>query len=238
MLKELLEKYFDENLTEDAKVEIETMFEAAIKEATKKRVAEKEQALEEKYAGELKQFKSELVDNLSAYLESAFGEWFEANKPAEIAGVKVAMAEKVMGKLRGALSEVFVEIKEEDVNVVNDLEGQLTEAKTAADKAGNDAIEAQRQSFEYQKAIAFMKMTEGMTLTDKEALLDLVEDIEAADIDTFTKKAGILKEKLAGKGAGKKKGAGLKEGKELEDPEKELTEGMDEVDKYLPKGFN
>lgn len=240
-LKAILEKYFSEALAEDAKLEIETLFEAAVKDAVEAKVQESETALEEKYSDELKEFKSDLVEKLNDYLEVTFKEWFDENTPAMVSDIKVTMAESIMGNLKSVLSDNFVEIKEEEVDVVKDLETQLADAKERLDEAGNDQIEMRKQILEFEKAIAFTQMTEGMALTDKESLLNLVEDISAEDVETFKKKAAILKDKLseASSTSEKEQEEKLEEEKETENPDEKLSESANdsELDRYLPKGF-
>ena len=233
-LKELLEKYFKDALTEGAQTEIETLFEALVQEAVDARVKDAEAKLEEKYAAELKEFKEGLIEKLSDYLEETFTEWADENKPAMVGEAKVLMAETVMKSMKGVLSENYVEIKEEEVDVIADLEKNIADLTGKLDESGNANIDLKKQIFEYEKAVAFTKLTDGMALTDKESLLKLVNGIDANDIKAFTEKATILKEKMieASSSAAKELSEGVID---PENPDGELKES--EVDKYLPKTY-
>jgi len=238
-LEDILKQYLSEDvLTEDVKKEIETLFETLVNESVATKIDAEKVTLEEKYTDELKTFKESLVEKLSDYMEETFGEWFENNKPDMVSEIKVSIADNTTKMLRNLLSENYVEVKDEDVDAVADLEKKLEESSEEVNKLGNSKIdlkkkivEQDKQIFEYQKAVEFTKLTDGMNVSDKEKLLKLIEDIEAADIESFNEKVKIIKDKYMEK---------LEEGDEdviIEDPNGIITEGNDSVDKYLPKTF-
>jgi hypothetical protein len=238
-LEDILKKYLSEEvLTDDVKTEIETLFETLVNESVQAKIEIEKTTLEDKYTVELKEFKEGLVEKLSDYMEETFGEWFETNKPEMVSEIKVSIADNTTKMLRNLLSENYVEVKDEDVDVVADLEKKLEESGDEVNELGNskidlkkEIVEQGKQIFEYQKAVEFTKLTDGMNVSDKEKLLKLIEDIEAADIESFNEKVKIIKEKYMEK---------LEEGDEetiIEDPNAIITEGNDSVDKYLPKTF-
>lgn len=239
-IQAILEKYFSEvSLTEEAKTEIEAMFEAALKESVDKKVAEKEQVIEEKYTEDAKAFKADLIEDLSNYLEEAFGEWFAENKPAMIAEETIAMAESTVTALRGALEKNYVSINEEEVNVVEDLKRKVDDLTTKLDEQGNSLIDQKNKLFEYKKAVNFTKIAEDMAASDRDKLLSLVEDIEVSDIDAFTEKVMIIKEKFMVEDKTKNKTDDLSEKNDKEDPDTEIQKEEIEnpLDKYVPKAF-
>jgi hypothetical protein len=237
-LKALLEKYLSEALTEEAKTEIEGLFEAAVKKAADARVAQKETALEEKFTADLKEFKESLINDLNDYMEESFGEWFEENKPALVAGQKVAMAESTMAALKGVFADNFVVISEEQIDPLKDLEVQTESLQAKLDESENARIDAKKEIFEYQKAFRFVKMTEGMTDSDREKLMTLVEDIEASDIGTWTKKVSIISEQFVQNAA---PAGDSSEGDDAgtENPDETISESadVDPLAKYLPRGY-
>jgi len=237
-LEDILKQYLTEDvLTEDVKKEIETLFETLVNESVGVKIETEKVALEEKYTDELKVFKEDLVEKLSDYMEETFGEWFENNKPDMVSEIKVNIADNTTKLLRSLLTENYVEIKDEDIDTVADLEKKLEESSEEVNDLGNSKIELRKkvteqdkQIFEYQKAVEFTKLADGMSIADKEKLLKLIEDIEVNDIKTFNEKVKIIKEKYIEK---------LDEGDDgdiMEDPDK-LLESKDSLDKYLPKTY-
>lgn len=234
-IEDILEKYFSEALTEDVKTEIETIFEAAVNTKVKEKLEEDTVALNEKYDNEMKEFKESVLNTLNDYIEESFNEWAEENKVALSSEIKVDIADNMVKSLRSVLDENYIEIKEEEIDTIKDLETRLKESENKIDDLGNVNINQKKQILEFEKAIVFSQMTEGMTLTDKEALLKIVEDIEAKDIKTFKEKVEIIKNKFTI----------IDEKEELgdEDPDKKIDTTDDkqinesQVDKYLPKAF-
>lgn len=197
-IAEFLEKYFkDEALTEDAKSEMETIFEAAVTEAADKKIAEviaeKESSLEEECKKDLQEWKENLVSKLNEYMSYTIEEFVKENELSEVSDIKVKMADAFIEKILGAVKENYVEISEEQIDVVTDLEKQIKELKEKIDSSTNDKISLKRQLFEYEKAIAFEKLSAGLSENEKDKLLNLVEDIEASDINSFKTKLNVLK---------------------------------------------
>ena len=238
-LEEILKKYFKEHMSDEALQEIDTLFEATVAEAVKSSVDEKtktkETELEEKYSSELAEFKSDLIDKLNSYITLCVEEFVAENKPMIESEIKVEMAAKVMESLSAVLKEQHVEIKEEDVDVVKDLETKNTELTTKLNDSINEGIESKKQTMEYQKAMKFKEMTEGLVDTDAERVLDLMENVDAEDIETFEKKLKTVLTKMvpaAEADVDHPEGEDLNE--EIIDPN---VDDDKSVNKYAPKKY-
>jgi len=240
-LKGIFEQYFkNEMLTEDVQKEIETLFEAAVNAKTQAKLEEQGAASEERAMEKLAEFKEELVQTLSDYMEETFGEWFETNETNIVSDIKVNMAESTMKKLQGVLADNFIEIKEEEINVVEDLESKLDETKTKLDEVGNHNIDLKKQIIEYQKAVQFTTLTGDLTESETETLLTLIESIECKDVDEFVSKATLIKSNInqISESVGEIEEAAYY----VENPDAVLSEKSDDaetvnaLDKYLPVG--
>jgi hypothetical protein len=239
-LEEILKKYFEEHMSSEALGEINTLFEATVAEAVKASVKEatktKETELEEKYSDELAEFKSDLIDKLNSYVSLCVEDFITENKPLIQSEIKVEMAAKVMEGLSAVLKDQHVEIKEEDVDVVKDLETKNTELTTKLNDSINEGIESKKQTIEYQKAMKFKELTETLVDTDAERVLDLMENVSADDIATFEAKLKTVLTKMVAPPASdddEPKGEDLKE--EIIDPNKADDNS---VNKYAPKKYS
>lgn len=195
-LNKILEKYFKEQLSEDALKEINTLFESGVNESVKAKLEEKEAALDESNAAEMKKFKSELVAKLSEYVELAVKEFIEENKKGLEDGVKVKIAENVMSGLMSVLKDQHVNVPEGETDVIKDLEEKISELKGKLNDSMNAGIEDKAQILEYEKALSFKKLTSELTEMDQEKVLDLLDGIEADDIETFEEKCQIMIDKV------------------------------------------
>ncbi len=230
-LKKILEKHFKDQLSEEALTEIETLFEAAISEGIKKGIAEKETELDESNKAEMAEFKAELVNKLSEYTQVAVGEFVAENSPAIESEVKVNVSESVVKGLVGVLKDMYISVPESETDVVADLEGKNSSLSEKLNDAINADLDSKRQILEYEKALSFKKMVAEADLTDIDAekVLDLMEGVEADNIDKFEEKTKIIIDKVH------------EDAKHEEDPKEDLNESIEEgrkepssIDAYLP----
>lgn len=199
-LKDILKKSFQENISDEAITEIETLFESAVNEKVKTEVADKESTLEESNQADIKEFKSQLVEKLSEYVSIAVAEFIEENKVDIHSDVKVKIAEKVMGGLTSLLKDQFVVVPEGETDVVKDLEDKKSDLEGKLNDSMNENIENKNQILEYEKAINFTKLVSKHSLSDsdEEKVLDLLDGIEADSIETFEEKTEIIIGKVKG----------------------------------------
>lgn len=232
----ILEKYFSDKLEEATKTEISTLIEAAINEKVNVKLEEKQTELEEKYTGELTEFKTSLIDVLADYLEETFNEWCLENEVRIVSQEKVLMADNMAKQILGLCKENHIEVNEEDIDVVKDLETQVVDLKAKVNESGNTNITLKKQINEYEKAVAFTNLTEDMTEVDREKLLTLVEDIDAKDVSVFKTKVKIIKEKFNTNISDTKENVG---DNSTENTDLELNESVvkSEINKYLPKVY-
>ena len=193
-LKKLLEKYFKEQVSDEAITEISTLFEAALNERVKTAIVEKETELEESNTAEMTKFKSELVDKLSEYSKVAVDEFIESNRPAVESEIKVNISETVMKGLVTVLKDQYIVVPEGETNVVADLEEKVKVDREKLNDSINEGIENKKQILEYEKALTFKRLIgeAEMTDTDAEKVLDLLEGIEAENVDIFEEKTKII----------------------------------------------
>ena len=186
-LKKILEKYFKEQLSDEALTEISTLFEAAVSEKVKEAIADKETELEESNKADMEKFKSELVDKLSEYTKVAVGEFVDDNRPAIESGVKVKVSESVIQGVVKLLKEQYINVPESETDVVADLEEKSKGLETKLNDAINSDIENKKQILEYEKALSFKKLVSEADLTDTmaEKVLDLLDGVDADSIESF-----------------------------------------------------
>ena len=241
-LKKILEKYFKDQVSEEAITEISTLFEAALNEKVKTALVEKETELEESNKTEMAKFKAELVDKLSEYSKVAVGEFIEENKPAIESDIKVNISETVMKGLVAVLKEQYIIVPEGETNVVADLEEKHKKVEAKLNESINSNIDDKKQILEYEKALSFKRMVSEADLTDTDAekVLDLLEGIEADSIETFEAKTKVIIAKVSDDNKDD-----LNENDNDDDNHEDLNENVNdadandtdddsEIDQYLP----
>jgi hypothetical protein len=237
-LKKILEKFFKEQVSDEALTEISTLFEAALNEKVKEATAAREAELDESNKTEMAKFKSELVDKLSEYAKVAVDEFITENRPAMETECKVSISENVMKGLVAVLKEQWVVVPEGETNVVADLEAKHKKVEGKLNESINSGIDDKKQILEYEKALTFKRLISEADMTDMDAekVLDLLDGIDAENVESFEEKTKIIIAKVkedADDGDAGGSGDDLHESVNLDlDEDEEPVES--DIDAYLP----
>jgi hypothetical protein len=179
-----------EEFADKAKVIMETAIET--------RVASEKAILEDKaeqYAEYIQEsVREEMVEKVDGYLDHIVEQWVEENQIAIEAGIKTEMDESFVEGLAGLLKEHYIQAPEQRWDIVEGLAAKVDELEVKLDESMDIAIAAKKEVLESEKAIAFIKISEGLADTQKEKLMTVAEGIEAETAETFTEKLTALKE--------------------------------------------
>lgn len=183
-----------ENLTEEFKDKVSTIFEAAV--AT--RVELERVRIEEEVATEAEEalaaLKEEMEENIDSYLNYAVAEWLEQNKLAVENNIKVDMAESFFSGLHNLFTEHYIDIPNEEVSVVESLMAEVEELKSQINETTEKNIELTKIVSQKEVAESAAKLAEGMTDTQREKFTKLIEAVDYSSVEEFNKKANIIKE--------------------------------------------
>lgn len=186
------------DLSEDFKNKVTMVFEAAVNEAAAAKVSEVTEELEEKFETQLQESineaMEEIVENLDSYLDYVVNEWLQENEVAIETGIKVEMAESLMEGLKELFAEHNIDIDEETIDVVAGLEEEIADLKKEVNKAINENIELSGAVRALEAEKVFEEMTEGLTVSQKERLRSLSENLDVKDLDAYTSNLETLKE--------------------------------------------
>ena len=184
----------EEGLTEGFKEKASIIFEAAV--ASK--VKATKSLLKEQYATRLNEevevLKENLVEKIDSYLTYAVETWVNDNKVAVESTLRTEITESFIGSLKNLFTEHYIEVPESKVNIVADMEAQVSSLKEQVDKKGRiaNALADRVEKLTRQKVIA--EASAGLADTQIAKLTELVEDVEFINEDTFTKKVSTIRE--------------------------------------------
>lgn len=191
------------DLSEDFKNKATLVFEAAVNEAATAKadlvIAETTERLETEMNQSIEEGVNGIVDNLDSYLDYVVEEWMKENELAIEAGIKVEMAESLMGGLKGLFEEHNIEVDAETVDVVKGLEEEVENLKATANEKITENVELQKHLASLKAERVFEEMTEDLTITQRERLKVLSEKLDAENIDEYKADLGTLKESFFAK---------------------------------------
>ena len=194
-----------EELSEDFRIKAETLFEAAVSTRVNLEVArieehyaslqeEIEQQFEQTLEESVEEIKNEMVENVDNYLNYAVAEWINENKLAITNNIRTNMAESFMAGLKNVFEEHYVNIPDDQVDVVETMAEEIESLRNRLNEETEKNIELSKTVNEKEVHDITVSMSEGMTDVQKDKFVKLTEAINYSDAEEFRKKVTIIKE--------------------------------------------
>lgn len=184
-----------DELSEEFREKASVIFEAAIES----RMIVERQAMEEAYEVNLQEeveaVKQELVEKLDQYLEYSATQWIEENRIAIEQSIRTDIAEGFMQGLHKLFVENYINVPQEQVDVVGELHAKVEQLEAELEESVNTQLELQAIISEAEKETAFDDVCEGLVATQVEKMRTLSEGIEFGDVDSYRRKLEIVREK-------------------------------------------
>ena len=183
-----------EDLSEEFKEKAKTIFEAALKS----KVSEIKEALESQYVErlneEIEEIKEEFQDRVDSYLEYVSEEWIEENQLAIEHGLKSELTESFLMGMKQLFEEHYVSIPEDKYDVVHTMVNKLDEMETKLNEQIERNISLNKRLAESVADGIVSEISEGLTITQKEKLASLAENVEFEGENDFRERVETLKE--------------------------------------------
>ena len=194
-VQEDLAALFDgSELTEEFREKATVIFEAAINEKVSGVVASLEEQYEARLTEEVGAIEEALVEKIDSYLDYVVEQWVEENKLAIESGIKAEVVESFMEGLKGLFTEHYVDAPQEKLDILAQVQSEVEELKTKLSASINENIELSTKLESAEAEKAFVEVTEGLAATQIEKLRTLAEGLEYADVSSYKKKLGMIKE--------------------------------------------
>lgn len=194
-VQEDLAALFDgSELTEEFREKATVIFEAAINEKVSGVVASLEEQYEARLTEEVGAIEEALVEKIDSYLDYVVEQWVEENKLAIESGIKTEVVESFMEGLKGLFTEHYVDAPQEKLDILAQTANEVEELKQKLSASINENIELSEKLETAEAEKAFTEVSEGLAATQVEKLRTLAEGLEYADVSSFKKKLGMIKE--------------------------------------------
>lgn len=194
-VKEDVEEMFDgEELTEEFKTKVETVFEAAVNARLEVETARLEEEQEVKFNELVEEHKSELAEKVDEYLTYAVEQWVQENKIALENGLKLEIFENFMTGLKTLFQENNVSIPDEEVSLVGELEAKVAALETRVNEEIEKNISLSKVNEELERGRIFTEVAEGLAVSQVEKLQTLAENITYSNTEEYASKLAIIKE--------------------------------------------
>ena len=181
-------------LTEDAKSKMSLLFETAVSARVLAEVTKLQEDLEVKYDTNIKEMSDGLVDKMDSFFNYVVKEWVTENEVAIESSLRTQLTNEFLEQLKTVFVENYIDIPEDKVDVLEAVVYENEDLKKKINDKVNESLAKDEELKALQKIVAVEKVAEGLTLPQKDKLRKLVAETEFVDVDSFTKKATIIKE--------------------------------------------
>ena len=201
-IEKIFENVSSEVLTEDVKNKISVLIEAKVGERVDEKINELEALSEEFKENELDRLEEKavsyvdeyLVEKIDEYMDYVATEYVNENKLQIEDGLKAQMYEKIVGSIKGVLSEN--QIREDEVESNTEAVEKSKELEEDLNKTIKENMELKRKIKGHEAMTAFNSVTSGLTESQRDTLTKLSNDFDIDDVEEFASKVKTLKESV------------------------------------------
>ena len=183
-----------EELSEEFRAKAETIFEAAVMTRVKAELARIEEEFESKLAEQVAQNTEGLVEQVDGYLGYIAEQWMTQNEIALERGMKSDILEGFIGGLKNLFEEHYIDIPEEKFDVLGEMESKIDELEAKLNEQVAANIELSKTLAESNRAEIVKTVSEGLTATETEKFMSLVEELSYEDQASFETKVKTIRE--------------------------------------------
>ena len=198
MKEDVLEIFGTENLSEEFKFKIETLFESAVESRVAIELGQIEEEAEAVVEQNVSESIEELIEKTDKYLSYVAEKWLEENEVAIDKTLKSEISEEFMSGLKALFAEHAIEIPEASIDVVEELTATVDGLEEKYNASLNDNITLLERIETLEKNAVFNEISEGLAMSQVEKLKQLTEGIEY-NSDTYADKIQIIKEQYFNK---------------------------------------
>lgn len=187
------------DLSEDSAEALATIVESKVN-STVSEISEKVESHYRDQAETMLEEKSqELVGHISGFLETALNEWFEEKLETIDESLKAEINSDLVEGLVGLLKESYFEIPADRKDLVESLSSDLEDSEEEVNRLEGLVEKLELAAKGKQCEDIVTGLSEGLADTQAEKFVSLIEDFDIDNVETFEKKAKIIRESLFGK---------------------------------------
>lgn len=194
-LTEDLNAIFGENdLSEEFKSQVTTIFEAAVVSKINEEIELIEQEFNAKLEESVVEIAEELTNQIDSYLDYAVDNWMQENELAVERGIKSEITEEFIGGLKQLFEDHYIDVPEEKVDLVDSLADRVEDLEEKLNEAIETNIELNSIVEDYQRDELVNEATADLTSMESEKLRGLSEGVGFEDVDQYRQALDTLKE--------------------------------------------
>lgn len=191
------------NLSDEFVERATTIFEAAVtrkvKEVSRKLAEEGDKII----SAQIDSLEEQMSEEIEDFMKLVASEWLSENEVSIENNLRTELTEDFIYGLRNLFAESYIEIPEDKVDVVAELSRVNEELEASLNEEVAEKIENHKYTQELERKLAFIEIMEdrgSMTLSQREKIKELAEDITFDSIDKYKTKINTLIENYIDEG--------------------------------------
>lgn len=183
-----------QNLSEEFKTKVTTIFEAAVLSRAVAVAERLEAQIIEDAEQAIEEVRTELEEKVDSYLNYVVENWVKENEVAIESGLKSEIIEGFLHGLKNLFTENYVEIPDDKLDILEAKTAEAEELKNKLNEALEQNIALAKQINAGKKSEILNKVCEGLTAVQAEKVKTLAESVEFSTDADYTKKVGMIRE--------------------------------------------
>ena len=184
----------DEDLSEEFKTKVTTIFEAAVISKINEKLMEVTLRLESENQLETLKTHEELVEKTDSFLDYAITEWREENRLALESGVRTEIAEEFMSGMKKLFEDSYIDIPEGKVDVLANMSEKADELEESLNKEIAKNVELSDDIEKLLRSNVVSEAAFALTDANSEKLVNLSAGVEFVSEEDFREKVSMIKE--------------------------------------------
>jgi hypothetical protein len=188
----------DEELPESFKTKVASIFEAAVKRTTSRRVSAHRRKLVESFNTKLNSrvdnISEALIKQVDGYLDYVAEEWMKENTVAIESSLKSTITEKFISGLKTLFENNYIQVPENKINIIQSQDDKIKTLEKELNEELIKNVELKKQNINLKKTSMIKQLSEDMTLNDAAKFAELCKGVSFDSALSFGQKLRVIKE--------------------------------------------
>ena len=187
-----------EELSEELQNKAKTIFEAAVVARVNNKINDIVEDVNDVLEERVEKIEESYGEKVDEYLTYTVNEWVKDNKLAVESGIRSEMYESFISGMRKVFDDHYINFPEEEISIAEDLQNKVKELEKGLNETLEENAKLHKEIKEAHKQTVVDDVTDGLSESQKDKLVELYENIEVdsndENFDKFRANAVLIRE--------------------------------------------
>ena len=187
-----------EELSEELQNKARTIFEAAVVARVNNKIDQVVEDVNDVLEERVEKIEESYGEKVDEYLTYTVNEWVKDNKLAVESGIRSEMYESFISGMRKVFDDHYINFPEEEISIAEDLQNKVKELEKGLNETLEENAKLHKEIKDVNKKTVVDEVTDGLSESQKDKLVELYENIEIdsndENFDKFRANAVLIRE--------------------------------------------